>query len=138
MKHHFFFIFALYEFIPRLSFTALIKSSSFATSGSYFTTASLFSNETLTSLTPFTDSSADCTVDAQEPHVMPLISRVTVASFAAADIGVKRRYISNPRAARIVRVFMVNHLRQNYTPSKLEWTTRLTRLHLPRQETSCQ
>ena len=39
---------------------------------------------------------------------MPLISRVTVASFAAADIGVKRRYISNPRAARIVRVFMVN------------------------------
>ena len=77
--------------IAQRTHTALIRSSTFTTSGSHFTTASFVSNETLTSLTPFTASSADCTVDAQEPQVMPLISSVTVVSFAAADPGMKRR-----------------------------------------------
>jgi hypothetical protein len=71
--------------MPRVSLTALIRSSTLTTSGSYFTTASLFCNDTLASFTPFTDSSADCTVAAQEPQVMPLISNVTVSSLAGAS-----------------------------------------------------
>jgi hypothetical protein len=98
--------FASYECIPRASFTALIRSSTFTMSESYFTTASFFSKETLTSLTPFTASSADCTVDAQEPQVMPLISSVTVASFAATDGGIATIRSSKPTAATIVLVFM--------------------------------
>ena len=92
--------------MPRAFFTALIRSSTLTTSGSYFTTASFASNETLTSFTPFTASSADCTVDAQEPQVMPLIASATVASFAAAATGIKRTTRSNPRAAKIDLIFV--------------------------------
>ena len=73
---------------------------------SYFTTASFFSKETLTSLTPFTASSADCTVAAQPPQVMPVISKVTVASFAATDGGITAIKSSTPTAPMIVRVFI--------------------------------
>jgi len=66
----------------------------------------LLFNETLTSFAPFTASSADCTVDAQEPQVMPLISTATVASFAATAAGIMRTTKSNPRAARIDLVFV--------------------------------
>jgi len=61
-----------------------MRSSTFAASESYFTIASWFAKETSASLTPFTFSSADCTAEAQEPQVIPLISSVTVSSLASA------------------------------------------------------
>src|SRR5882762_9448292 len=61
-----------------------MRSSTLAASESYFTIASWFAKETFASLTPFTFSSADCTAAAQEPHVIPLISSVTVSSLASA------------------------------------------------------
>src|SRR5260370_3774579 len=95
--------------------TGLIRSSTFTTSASYFTTASLFSKQTLTSLTPFTASSADCTVDAQEPQVMPLIASVTVASFAATDGDIAAIKSSTPTTPMIDRVFMSTTSGRNYT-----------------------
>jgi hypothetical protein len=61
-----------------------MRSSTLAVSESYFTTASWFAKETFASFTPVTFSSADCTAEAQEPHVIPLISSVTVSSLASA------------------------------------------------------
>ncbi len=86
-KTHFFSLLTLasYEAMPFTSFTALIMSSTLALSGSYLTTASPLSRETWASLTPFTDSSADCTAVTQDPQVIPLTSSVTVASFARGD-----------------------------------------------------
>src|SRR6187401_1251226 len=79
--------------MPREFFTALIRSSTLGCSESYFTTASCVCRDIFifVSFTPFTCSSADCTVDKQSPHVIPLICSVTVFSFAgvAAAKGIK-------------------------------------------------
>jgi hypothetical protein len=48
----------------------------------------LFRSSFKTSETRFTASSADCTEDAQEPHALPLIPSVTVASFEATERGI--------------------------------------------------
>lgn len=92
--------------MPRALFTALISSSTLTTSGSYFTTASFVSNDTLTSFTPFTASSADCTVDAQEPQVMPLTVRVTVASLAAREAANKSPTTHGVSAAKKLLLFI--------------------------------
>jgi len=79
--------------MPREFFTALIRSSTLVCSGSYFTTASCVCRDIFifVSFTPFTRSSAACTVDKQSPQVIPLICSVTVFSFAgvAAAKGIK-------------------------------------------------
>jgi hypothetical protein len=75
-------------------------------SGSYFTTASFFSSETSTAFTPFTSSSADRTVAAQPPQVIPLISSMTVASFPATDGGIAAMMSSKPKAAKTVVILM--------------------------------
>jgi hypothetical protein len=112
IHRHFFLTFASYEFIPRALFTALIRSSILTTSGSHFTAASFASNETVTSFTPFTASSADCTVDAQEPQVMPLISSVTVASLAAAETGNIRAATDSVRTVNTLRLFIYSSSRR--------------------------
>ena len=76
--------------------------------------ASLVSNETLACLTPFTSSSADCTVAAQPPHVMPVISRITVSSFAATDSGIASMRNRSPATATD-RSAAVYHLDADYT-----------------------
>src|SRR5436309_3512352 len=86
---------------PLACLTALMRSSTLATSGSYFTTASLLSIETTASLTPFTFSSADCTAPAQEPHDMPVTSSVIVSSFACTAAGNRSAAIANPQNAHI-------------------------------------
>jgi hypothetical protein len=48
---------------------------------------------------------------------MPLIASVTVASFAAIDVGIATMTSSNPRAATTVFVFMSVTSGPNYTPT---------------------
>jgi hypothetical protein len=76
-----------------------MRSSTLAASESYFTIASWFPKETSASLTPFTFSSADCTAVAQEPHVIPLISSVTVSSLASALVEKTSPLVSTTKAA---------------------------------------
>ena len=81
------------------AFAALMRSSTLAASESYFTSASWFAKETSASLTPFTFSSADCTAVVQEPHVIPLISSVTVSSLASALREKTSPFVSTTKAA---------------------------------------
>jgi hypothetical protein len=113
---HFFLTLASYgPWGPLACFTALMRSSTLATSVSYFTTASLFSIETTACLTPFTSSSADCTAVAHEPHDMPLTSSVIVSSFACAPAGNRSEAIANPQTAHTSLRCILLSSRANYS-----------------------
>ncbi len=81
------------------------------------TTASPESSETLASFTPLTDCSADCTAVTQPPQVMPVTSRVHVASLgeAATKGSAKRLATAAPIPKTNALLFMLDASRVDYT-----------------------